>query len=116
MLNKPETSASLALEESMFTCAGDLAPFWLGCIGHYGCDCAECVADEIADMHESRTYDRVGIYAPLDMETALEVSFERSDIDHLRDLEYWDWDAARDAREVANNEAAEFKAEFLAAA
>ena len=115
MLNKPATSASLALEESMFTCAGDLTPFWLGCIGYYGCDCAECVADEVADMYARRTYDRVGIYAPMDAETALEVSFGTDD-SFLRDLEYWDWDAARDARQVANDEAAVVKAEFLAAA
>lgn len=113
-LNKPATAAALTLEESMYSCVGELTAFWLGCIGYYGCDCVECVADEVAGMYANRTYDRFGIYAPLDKETALEVSFDRDD-SHLRDLEYWDWDAARDAREVANDEAEFVKAEFLAA-
>jgi hypothetical protein len=40
MLNKPATSAALALEESMYTCTGDLTPFWAVV---EPCDCSRCV-------------------------------------------------------------------------
>ena len=99
----------------MYSCAGDLTSFWLGCIGYYGCDCVECVADEVAEMHASRSYDRFGIYAPLDKETALEVSFSRDD-SHLRDLEDWDWSDDQDMRRAVYSEAQVDKARFLRAA
>jgi hypothetical protein len=111
--NTNSLSASLALEEAMYVCAGDLTPFWMGCIGRYGCDCAECIAEDVAAAyyHFYRGARDLEYYT-LDEDTALEVAFERGDTDHLRDLEYWDWDAARDARKVANDE----KAAYLAAA
>lgn len=39
MLNKPATAAALAVKESMYTCDGDLTPFWLR---EDPCECRRC--------------------------------------------------------------------------
>lgn len=116
-LNKPAAAAALALEESMYSCAGDLTPFWEGCLPSVGgvCDCADCVVEQVeASYYHFYRYQFSRDGYVMSKQTALDCLNEDFDLDHLRDVEYWDWADARDARKVANDEAAADKARFLA--